>query len=103
MDASYEDDRVKVRVEGSPRPDDDIAASLRLTDELLSNGTQAWDARYRWFGPIKFMAYKEVGPPPWRWPRIGIQPNGRFVRLIVGWRSTAYALCILWAGRRQRV
>lgn len=78
----------------------DFARSFALGDRLLADGTQAWHSKFQRLGPVRVMAYKEVGPPPWRWPRIGIQPNGwRFVRFIVGWRSTAYALCVL-VGRR---
>ena len=75
--------------------------SFAFMDKLMETGTVAYRSKYRRLGPLKVMAYKEVGPPPWRWPRIGVQvsEDRRFVRLIVGWRSTAYALCLLWRNR----
>jgi hypothetical protein len=81
--------------------EDEFARSFDFGNRLAVDGTESWHSRYRWLGPVKIMAYREVGPPPWRWPRIGIRRAGRFVRFIVGWRSTAYGLCLLWAGRHR--
>lgn len=99
------------RVEVGLRPDESPAdvepefdRSFAFADRLRAEGTEAWTSHYRWLGPFKVLAYKEVGPPPWRWPRIGIQPwRGKHpsVRLIVGWRSTAYAVVVMWFGRHR--
>lgn len=92
--------RVSIRPSAGQTPESveqDFASSFALGERLLADGTQEWRSHQRRWGRLKVMAYKEVGPPPWRWPRIGILSNGwRFVRFIVGWRSTAYALCVLW-------
>lgn len=79
----------------------DLRASEAFFDDLRSQGTESWRSRYRWWGPVKWLAYKEVGPPPWRFPRAAVQPRLRpfTVRFIAGWRSTAYAFVVMWAGR----
>lgn len=77
--------------------------SFSFGDTLAADGVESWRSRYRWIGPVKVLAYKEVGPPPWRFPRIGVRSKGSpaTVRFIVGWRSTAFALVLMWAGRRH--
>lgn len=83
---------------------DDVERSFAYGEEMRARGTEEWTSHFRWIGPVRYLAYKEVGPPPWRWPKIGVQPwrgkNHPCVRFIVGWRSTAYALVVMWYGRR---
>lgn len=98
--------RPRQRVELTPREgqtaesvEADFASSFAFGESLAADGVQAWRSRYRWIGPVKVLAYKEVGPPPWRWPRARIQTRRDIVRFLVGWRSTAFALVLLWAPR----
>lgn len=86
-----------------------IAADLERSDELaarlLADGVQSWRSYYRWLGPLKIKVAKEVGPPPWRFPHLGFYPwrgNRLGFSLVVGWRSTAYRLFVLWAGMAPR-
>ena len=94
------------RVEVTPsegQSEESIQADLDRGDELaellLADGVQSWNSYYRWIGPIKVKVAKEVGPPPWKWPRIGVwfsrKPLG--VSTVVGWRSTAYRLFLIRA------
>lgn len=79
----------------------DFEQSFAHVEAMAAEGTKEWTSHMRTWGRLRWMAYKEVGPPPWPWPKVGIQPSDdrHFVRLIVGWRSTAYALCLLWRRR----
>lgn len=90
-------------VELTPSPwqtEEDIAAEFArshdLAGRLLAAGVHSWRAHYRWWGPMKVLAYKEVGPPPWRFPRVGIRRRSRSVRFIAGWRSTAFGVLFSW-------
>lgn len=82
----------------------DLARSDDLAARLVAEGVQSWRSYYRWLGPVKVKVAKEVGPPPWRWPRIGVWrwDNGVGFSALVGWRSTAYRLFVLWAGRASQ-
>lgn len=80
--------------------EEDFAGFEALAEELIEGGTQAWKAHYRWWGPVKLLAYKEVGPPPWRFPKVGFNHKGKTVRVIVGWRSTAFAVLAAWKPKR---
>lgn len=78
----------------------DLDRSDALAAQLLADGVQSWHSHYRWIGPVKVKVAKEVGPPPWRFPRIGVWPwRDRHVGFsaLIGWRSTAYRLFMLWA------
>lgn len=81
----------------------DLDRSDELAEYLLAEGVQSWRSYYRWLGPIKFKVAKEVGPPPWRFPHIGIWPwrdKQVGISAVIGWRSTAYRLFVLWAPKR---
>lgn len=99
--------RVEVGLRPHETPDDAQAEFERSFDfgkELIDEGVKSFRSYYRWIGPFKFLAYKEVGPPPWQFPRVAVQPcrgNHPSVRFIVGWRSTAYALFVMWFGRHK--
>lgn len=88
---------------GEGQSEESIAADLARSDDLArqlqADGVQSWRSYYRWAGPLKVKVAKEVGPPPWRFPRIGVwfkrRPAG--VSAVIGWRSTAFRLFLLWA------
>lgn len=79
----------------------DIYGSVKLAADLAARGAKQWSSRYRWVGPVKVMVVKEVGPPPWRFPKVLVKKTGPHANLCVGWRSTAYYLHLMWAGSRK--
>ena len=101
-------DRQTVEMRPSPwQSEADIEAELdrgeALGEQMLADGVQSWKSHYRWWGPVKVLAYKEVGPPPWRFPRVGFRRKGRTVRLIAGWRSTAFAVLFSWQRKPRHI
>lgn len=76
----------------------DLKRSADLGHRMLERGVESYRSYYRWIGPVKMMAAKEVGPPPWRFPKVLVQGRRRHVRFGLGWRSTAYWLNLHWAG-----
>ena len=50
----------------------------------------------RKWGPLTW--WSEVGPPPWRLPRLYVRPVHGMIR--VGWRYTAYAVTWRWPWSR---
>lgn len=99
----FVDERQRVHIGLSPWQDENDAReeldrSLALGRDLLDSGTQAWNSYYRWWGPFKFFVAKEVGPPPWRIPRVGawLKLRPPSLSLVAGWRSTAFRLHIVW-------
>lgn len=75
----------------------DIAAEIEKTwefvESLRSDGTQG-RLRSRKIGRMKFGRYlfKNVGPPPWRFPRLMGTVSRRGFEICAGWRSTAYTV-----------
>ena len=80
----------------------DLDRSMAFGESLANDDVQEWRSRYWWRGPIKVMVGKEVGPPPWKWPRMkwrGSWDAPLTISCTVGWRMTAYRVYVMWAGR----
>ena len=70
--------------------------------KLMDEGTQRYSMTMRRYGRLRLAFDKEVGPPPWRWPKLLFKGRlrPRFALSVgAGWRSTAYVIYIVW-GRK---
>lgn len=76
----------------------DLDRSTALAEHLIEQGVRKWHSRFRRIGPFKVMLNKEVGPPPWPWPRIAVHRklNPPTCCFVVGWRSTAFRLFLMY-------
>ena len=72
--------------------DEDFRRSEKLMEELSQRGVQRWRCEIKSFGPFKYAITKEVGPPPWKFPKLltKVVRTPWHVMIGCGWRSTAY-------------
>jgi hypothetical protein len=93
--------RVSVRPAASQSEADverEFERSFEYGERLLAGGVKGYHSWYkRYGGRIKVMASKEVGPPPWPWPKLKVHGSRGplFVSFGAGWRSTLYSLHIM--------
>lgn len=88
---------------GEGQPEDsierDVAAAFAAGDEMRERGTEHHRTWFRRWGRLRVMASKDVGPPPWPWPRVLLNctpRNSPTLRLGAGWRMTAVSLYVMW-------
>lgn len=77
----------------------DFAASFAHGERMTERGVNEYRSVIRRIGPVKVLAAKEVGPPPWRWPRLvgAIKRRPTFASVGIGWRSTLYSCHVMWS------
>lgn len=79
---------------------DSVAADLeraRLFEEQMRASGISGNVWMRRVGPIKIGAYafKQVGPPEWRYPKLLASAARSGVLLGIGWRLTAYSVGVV--------
>lgn len=78
---------------------DELDAADLFVDRLLWRGVQTFRSSFRRVGPVKAMVSKEVGPPPWPWPKVLAKVAWPHASVTAGWRSTAYSFHVMWQPR----
>lgn len=84
--------------------DEDIARSFGLLDHLQAEGVEAWVCEYRTYGRLRVARTKEVGPPPWPFPKAKVEVTRSPFHLMLGagWRSTCHSLHVVWRSENGR-
>jgi hypothetical protein len=73
-----------------------FAATLRVPSALAPDGTQELTGRRYVHERWTLMLHKEVGPPRWVWPHVGLWPRRDRISALIGWGFTAYHAMLSW-------
>lgn len=84
----------------------DRALANNHTDSVLERGATHYRMRFKRKGRLCLAMEKEVGPPPWRFPKAGLKirrskAGSPSIFLMVGWRSTMYIAGVMWRKKDQ--